>query len=392
MRQRVAALLLVPVLISALVVTGCWDRVEVNDIAIVTTTAFDLEEDGRFRVSVQVPLPGQMGGSSGGGGGTSGTKPFYVDSEVGDSIREAVQSLQMRMSRRLFFSHRRVMVIGEELAKRGIRELFDVSARVPENRLTADVLVAKGKGIDLLKARPQFEMYSGEAMRELLESYSMFNPNLKDIAHSLSQVGADPLLPLIEPAASTGGEKKQEVHLSGYAQFRDEKMIGTISSDQAEGLVWLRKEFRPFEKTIDVGKGKLVLSIYEGDTTVKSEIKPDHVHFNVEIHAAATVLEAVGAEDLGRSDFIERAQRELSKELADSVMRTTELIKERNSDIATLGILLSRTKPRIWNERLKWNWHEGELQKATFSVAADCQITRIGQITENLARRETPTE
>lgn len=392
MRQRITAWVLLPVLMSALVLTGCWDRIEVNDIAIVTTTSFDLEEDGRYRVAVQVPLPGQMGGATGGGGGTSGTKPFYVDSEAGNSIREATQHLQSRMSRRLFFSHRRVMVIGEELAKSGMREVFDVTARLPENRLTANVLVAKGKGIDLLKSQPQFEMYSGEAMREILESYAVFNPSLKDIAHALSQIGADPILPLIEPATSTGGEKRKEVHLSGYAQFRDDKLIGTITPAQAEGVAWLRREFRPYEKTLKMGKGKLVVSIYQGESKITPEIKSDHVHFNVEIEAAATVIEAAGVQDLGRSDMIEKVERELSQAVAQAVLESTELVKERNSDIATLGIKLSRLRPRVWNERLKWNWHEGELGKTTFAVKANCQVTRLGQITENIARKETVTD
>lgn len=250
MRQRPVVLVLVPILMSALVLTGCWDRIEVNDIAIVTTTSFDREEDGRFRVGVQVPLPGQMGGSTGGGGGTSGSKPFYVDSEVGSSLREAVQNLQSRMSRRLFFSHRRVLVIGEGLARSGIRDLFDVSTRIPENRLTTRVVIAKGKGIDLLKAQPQFELYSGEAMREILESYSVFSPNLKDVAHALGQIGADPLLPLIEPATSTSGEKKKRCISPGTPNFAIKRWSTRSLPARRKGWGGCAKSFVPMKKPL----------------------------------------------------------------------------------------------------------------------------------------------
>ena len=80
--------------------TGCWDRTETNDIAFVLTSSVDLEDDGRYRVTYMLPLPGSMGGASGGGGGTAGGKSYYIDSEVGTTIRDAISKLQIRMARR----------------------------------------------------------------------------------------------------------------------------------------------------------------------------------------------------------------------------------------------------------------------------------------------------
>ncbi|UJF34245.1 hypothetical protein L0M14_03155 [Paenibacillus hexagrammi] len=110
---------LIGVLTSAcLLLTGCWDRIETNDVAFVLSSSVDLEDDGKYRVSYLVPLPGSMGGASGGGGGTSGNNSYYIDSETGATMREATSKLQKRMSRKLFLSHRRTIIIGEEMAKR----------------------------------------------------------------------------------------------------------------------------------------------------------------------------------------------------------------------------------------------------------------------------------
>ncbi|MGO4269160.1 Ger(x)C family spore germination protein, partial [Paenibacillus sp. TAF58] len=141
-------LFVVGIMITLTMLTGCWDRTETNDIAFVLTSSIDLEDDGKYRVTYMLPLPGSMGGASGGGGGTSGGKSYYIDSEVGATIREATSRLQMRMSRRLFLSHRRTIVLGEKLAKSGISIMFDEAARTPESRLTSFLVVAKGKGYD----------------------------------------------------------------------------------------------------------------------------------------------------------------------------------------------------------------------------------------------------
>ncbi|WP_449619913.1 hypothetical protein [Robertmurraya sp. Marseille-Q9965] len=42
------------ILVIMLVLTGCWDRTEVNDLAFVTATGIDKLEDNLFQVSIQV--------------------------------------------------------------------------------------------------------------------------------------------------------------------------------------------------------------------------------------------------------------------------------------------------------------------------------------------------
>ncbi|GJM76942.1 hypothetical protein HMSSN036_91580 [Paenibacillus macerans] len=74
--RRTPCFLLTLVLIPVLL-TGCWDRIEVNDIAFVLGSSTD-REDGLIRSTVQIALPSQLGGagSQGGGGGHPEAKPF----------------------------------------------------------------------------------------------------------------------------------------------------------------------------------------------------------------------------------------------------------------------------------------------------------------------------
>ena len=70
-----------PFLISPLVLSGCWDRREINDVAFVLASSIDKEND-LYRVSILIPLPGNMGGGGGGGGGTGGVEPYTIETEV----------------------------------------------------------------------------------------------------------------------------------------------------------------------------------------------------------------------------------------------------------------------------------------------------------------------
>lgn len=52
-RFKIASIIVI--LIHSLLLTGCWDRVEVNDLALILAFAVDKEEDGLYRMSVQLP-------------------------------------------------------------------------------------------------------------------------------------------------------------------------------------------------------------------------------------------------------------------------------------------------------------------------------------------------
>src|SRR5690606_7338482 len=79
---------------------ACWDRREVDEIAIVLTMAIDAgEEPGSLVVSYEIVDPGGIAagqteqGPAGGGGGS------YVISAPGRTVRDAGQQLQRRQSR-----------------------------------------------------------------------------------------------------------------------------------------------------------------------------------------------------------------------------------------------------------------------------------------------------
>lgn len=55
MRKRVLTCLTVILLLSML--TGCWNRKELNTLSVVQAVGIDRLEDGQFSVSVQILIP-----------------------------------------------------------------------------------------------------------------------------------------------------------------------------------------------------------------------------------------------------------------------------------------------------------------------------------------------
>jgi len=382
--------LLLALFSSPLTLTGCWDRMEINDMAIAVASALDLEEDGKLRMSVQIPLVGQMGGMGGGGGGGGGEKNFIVDSETGNTIREINAKQQLKLPRRLFFSHRRVLLVSEDVAKeRGIREFFDVIARVPENRLNANLVIVKGKAYKLLTMKPKMEKFSGEGIREIVESEAVMGTTMKDVAQMLNQYGADPIIPYL---ALVENNKKAKIETAdfkmlGYAIFHDDKMVGVLKDDPTEGIRWLREQFQPYGKTFDFKGGKVSLNIYKGKANVTPVLEQDHIRFDVKVQAVAYMLESTAPVDFIDPTEVRSVEAKLAEEIRESLKKSVSSIQEYKSDVSQLGLLVARTYPRKWQMEFLSRWHE-ELARTKFTYDVQVKISRIGLTSENIGKRE----
>jgi spore germination protein KC len=380
--------LMFQLVIMAILLCGCWDRTETNDIAFVLTSSVDLDNNGLIRVSYLLPLPGQMGGASGGGGGTSGGKSYYIDSEVGKNTREATYLLQKRIPRRLFLAHRRTVVIGEDFAKHGIQSLFDSIPRLPESRLTTNLVVAKGKGYDLLNAQPKFERFSAEAIRELAKPPLTIPLSIKDVGLALS-FGSDPVMAYMETIKSQKGKKpSQEVHLLGLAQFRGDKMVGSYADDAAAGIAWLSNKV--MDQTITFAledNNEISIRIIEGERKITPTLQNGQVTFHIDSEMIGKVREDSSEQDLNQSPTLHKVEKEFAAYVKKNMQTAIKQMQQAKTDSAQLGLLVWRKYPYEWEHGLEANWPE-LFSKATFEIKSEAFITETGLINQNVLKGE----
>lgn len=372
---------------SPLLLTGCWDRVEVNDLAVVVASSVDKEEDGQYRVGVQIPLVAQLGGGPSGGGGGSA---FYIDSEKGRTIREAINHMQRRMSRQMIFSHRRIFVVSEEVAKEdGVRNFFDEIARLPDNRLTTYMIISKGKAMNLLEATPQFESFSAENMREIVKLPFVITVSLRDVATIMNRRGADPIVPYLAVVESNAEKKEKEIQFLGYAQFRWDKMVGVFEENAAYGANWFQSNFIPYTSTFEVDEegeeGPITVKIFEADKTIKPRIKQGKIYYDMKVTARGAIQESMQTADLRYLKNQEKLNRQFAQHIKQHIEAFISESKSKKTDSAQLGRILARYYPNEWNQKYAKNWEE-ELADITVHVEVDAKVDRLGQITENITR------
>jgi spore germination protein KC len=367
---------------------GCWDRTETNDLAFVLTSSFDVEKDGKIRVAYLMALPGQMGGASGGGGGTSGGESYYIDSEVGSNVREASNQLQKRIPRRIFLAHRRTVIIGEEFAKKGISNLFDVIPRLPESRLNTFLVVTKGNGYNLLNTHPKFERFPAEAIRELAKPPLIMPMSLtmKDVGLALSR-GGDPVIPYMEAAKSQKGKSpSKEIELVGLAQFKGDKMVGIYKGDTALGIDWLNDKFQNSMVTFPMKDGKTIsIRVTEGNSRITPIVKNGQVSFDINMELTGKVREDLSGQDFNEPSTVHKVERKLADFAKLKVESAIKQMQEKGTDAAGLGEIVWRNYPNDWKQGLEDRWQD-LFKKATFDIKSESSITESGLINESLIK------
>jgi spore germination protein KC len=361
--QKAAKILFVCV--HLILLSGCWDRTEVNDLALIVGLGIDQKKDGQIMLTAELVVPksigggGQMGGGGGGGGGGGET---IVSTGTGATVADAIANLQEKLSRRVFWGHTKVIVFGESAAKAGIRQHLDFLSRNPQIRLRSNVLVSKGTAKSVLELLPPIEQSSAEVLRELSESQLLLRVTIKDVLQMLSSDAGAAALPMVKILPPEKGKKDLQTiaFIQRTAIFKKDKMIGDIDDKLTRGVLWLRNEIKRANITITLKgeKGNITSTMIRAHT----EFIPKYEKGKWKMIVKATTEDDIilnGTKlDLQNPKYAKMIEKELEKETNKRIKATLKRVqKEMKADIFGFAEIFHRKYPREWN-RVKNRWQE----------------------------------
>lgn len=348
-RMGILLLLLLPL------VTGCWDRVEINDVAIVGIVGLDVAEQG-IRVSAKVITPQ---GSPAGGAKGGQTRPAITLAGEGETFTAAVDYMQRTISRRIFWSHARVLVVSEELARQGVQSALDFWTRHREPRLGARMVVVKGRAEDFLGTQPRLDRLLSDAVRETVSIHLQAEITVKDFIIGLRAQRENAVLPYID--TETLGDPAKGIRVHGTALFRADRMVGWLNPLDTQAMLWVRNESRYISISFPIFAAQAVaLSLSRVQTQVRPLFRGDRPYaVELDMTVDADLFESAVVTDYGKLDAIHGLEEKASKAMADRVKRMVEKTQqELQTDVLRLGDSVRHRNPRWWEAGGKKQWDE----------------------------------
>lgn len=301
-RLRIQILIAVVLLFFTVNLSGCWSRVEIENMAFISMVGVDSVGPQELLVSFQFVNPGGLaqGGGGGGGGEGGGEKPFFVLSVKARSIPLALAKISEESPHTVRFKQLNAIVLGEALGREGVSHVVDFFVRHWEMRRSIWMVMAHGSAQELLlKGAPVQEKVPGLAVKMQMETLQNYAPTyypvvLGDFLTDISEEGRDAIIaaarvkPMQEKKAGeteAGATEKNQLVFEGSGVFRGDKLVGYLGPSETRGVRWVKGRIDGGIYNVPTPSEGLWASLVttSGSSRIEPVITEDNIFFHIDI-------------------------------------------------------------------------------------------------------------
>ena len=382
MKNPIRLSLIIVCLFCMLGTAGCWNRRELNDLAIVMGIGLDKPQQtsGNIQVTAELAKSGETKSAKKGESG-GGSKGYYNAKNTGNTLFDTLRDFTHQLSRKLYFPHNEVLIFGHDIAKEGVQQYIEFFLRDHEPRVSVWVLVAKDTASEVFDETPEFEKMPAAEIAKIIKVQAATSQTstvkLVDFITRLMSKTTAPIAPFIE-LSGEGTEKN--VIVSGTAVFKKDKLVGQLNKMETRGLLWVINEIK--SGIIDVDSpndgGKVELEIIRAKSKITPEIIDDKIHIKIEIKEEGNIGSQTGLENLALPEKFALLEKEKSAAIESEVMAALKKARDLNADIFGFGDAVHQKYPAEWKD-LEERWDE-IFPDIEVELSIEAKLRRTGRI------------
>ncbi|AEI40315.1 Ger(x)C family spore germination protein [Paenibacillus mucilaginosus] len=382
--------------------TGCWDRRELNEVSVALAAGIDMV-DGGYEVTLQVVDPSQMSRNR-----SADRSPTLIVSEKDLTVYEAIRKITTKASRKMYAGHLQLLILDEKIAKQGIREALDLFFRDYEPRPSFNIVLSRGYSAkDILSIVTPFEVLpAADLYKSLQVSERAWAPtaavNVVDLYQMLTKKGLEPVLTGITLIGDVDKGKKSdnvkqqttygEYQYKGIGVFRDDKLLGWLNESDSKAYSYVMNKVSSTvgKAKCPGGEGEFAVEVTEAKSSMKPMLVGGKPEMHIKLSVEGNIGEVTCAVDLKKEkDFLalEQAGRDTIHHIVDSGIRNSQQLY--GVDIYGFGIAFHRKFPAQWHLWEKdWNSRFKEIHVL---VEIDYHLRKLGKIIsplESLSKSE----
>ncbi|WP_040192782.1 Ger(x)C family spore germination protein [Clostridium culturomicium] len=388
MKNKVLNLILV--LSLALLLTGCWDRIEIDRRAFVSTIGIDVGSDvdkkeslsedvdinnykdmNMVKITYGFPDLRHMDTQKGTTEGLSLTVDGY-------SPTDAYFKAASMSSRSLHFGHSKLLLLSNkvfdypELEK----EILDYIEREPNLNRSIIMAIVKGNTEDYIKVKPMME--------DGIDSYITNLLGNSRITGTISPITLTKYIDMVKSKSISmlpvfDLKSEDEIELEGVAVIENNKIKAYLNNNEIENVQILRSDIGSSKKVVTSGGHPIDYYIETVDSNLDIKYIDNKLHLKYSIFTEGdlagyyTDAKEIEAKDIKILE--EELNTQMEKELLEVAYRTKNDLK---LDVLEIEDKVKKYHYKLW-ESIKDNWSE-EFQKAEISIVVKNQIRTVGII------------
>ncbi|MED4041234.1 Ger(x)C family spore germination protein [Niallia taxi] len=376
----------------AILLSGCWDRIELARQSIVTGMAVDKGKNSKYRLTVETTEAREMTPKT-----TSGNAPSNVYSIEGDTIAELTTKLNRGIATHPIYSHMYILAISEEIAEEGLIEFLDFVDRNREMRDDFNIVVVKNgsNAGDILQV---INMYKKSASLKLARQLDTMEkdygaaPDLKlnDFVRVYNAKGQSPALPAVRliGSAKKGGNVENlkseapdtKVDVESLAVFKQGKLVGYASLQEVRYLLFVQNKIKTTTLSTNCKDNKkFTYEITHSKTGVTAKEKNNVPHFHIKIRTEGYLdgIECLeNFTDIRSSEMLEKKLNSMmEKNIKAFIQKASTDFK---ADIFGLGEILRDQDYKQFKKYETDNTWDEAFAKSKIDISFHAEIKRGG--------------
>ncbi|OGO79197.1 MAG: hypothetical protein A2Y23_13400 [Clostridiales bacterium GWB2_37_7] len=371
--------IIVILILCAIILTACWDKVEIEDRLFVLGIGIDKAKEeeksqptDRYVINFASPIVSALK--------NGGEETFSTYKTISSIFALGLNQMYERIDKKLSFQHTRVLIFGEDLLKdeRLFREVLDAVGRAHDFHRNMYVFAVPGRADEVFKIKPKFTsilaMYvSGIAENNLYQS-SIYKMPAYQMYDNLINTEGDTVIPTLRPS-------KEEAKVSGVGIIKDYKLVGYLDDKDSETLNWLNNSANG---GIIAGQHKGVEVPYkynDFNTKLKlDKVEGDKIYLTYNMEAEGSAEEYIWNQSLldqklldDLEDNLEKIIEERSKSVVDKFQ------KEFKVDLIGVAEYLRKNHSEIY-KAIEKNYESFFESNIVIEIEAKAAIRRVGTI------------
>lgn len=383
----------IPLILICCLLSGCWDKVEIDRKSFVSTIAIDVgkdigkekqfkeikpdevfkqEELKKLTITYGFPDISELGPQK---GGTAQEKFITTDAY---SMHDGFNEMASKTSRSIHFGHIKLLILSEDVMAypETFKEILDYFERHPSINKTMLVVVAKGKAEDYVKYQPEMEKnveyYITGLMENSTRNSSIFPMTLNEFIILLYQNGN-----AIVPAINYD-KAKDEIIVSGVGIIKDYKLEGNLDRMETAALEILRGKIEGGKQAIIIDGHPVEFEIGGVDRNIKLiDENKDKLELKVDIKLEGMLKGYTIEEEVFLKSRLEEIQSNFDNVIERQCEKVTRITQEKFS-VDPIGFreYIEKFHPSVYRE-IKDDW-EKAYENANIDVNVQTRVRRIG--------------
>ena len=347
-------LYLLTIIGTMLILTGCWDRVELNDRHVVLELAIDKAENVQDKVGqgnyyeVTYTIP-DMKKLSGAESLSEDIKTTMVT--ISPTLIKSIDEMEAKMQNTLTFSHVKAILLGEELLKD--RQLFEniinsLSRNIEFSR-GINILAVQGKASEITTANNYQNPITGLYVMKYFNNTAKKIGNVKQqsIGNMLREVQNTGITTL--PIIANIGE--DAVKIGGAAVIKDYQLVDWLNEEEVRGMNLIDGDIEEMPIVIEYKGEYLTYTIREKKTNIDFK-EGENIEADINLLVRGEITEGLSAIN---NQILERDDvAEIKTLLIDKINKQLKGVIQKEKDMGVdflkIELALYRKYPKLWNK------------------------------------------